>query len=189
MNSVFSSNTYVLDNGEEKAYLIDVGDYGPIRDCLDRLGARPAGLFLTHAHYDHIYGLPKLLSDFPECPVYTCRDGAEALASERLNFSKYHMDPIAWDGSGIRILEEGSIVPLFGGVELRALHTPGHDSGCLSFLVGRALFSGDSYIPGFKVVANLPRSDKAAAAQSLERLRLLAEGCDLYPGHGDCYLK
>ena len=45
------------------------------------------------------------------------------------------------------------------------------------------LFTGDAYIPGSKVVTNLPGSDKHAAASSLTRLIALVPTKTLHPGH------
>jgi glyoxylase-like metal-dependent hydrolase (beta-lactamase superfamily II) len=48
--------------------------------------------------------------------------------------------------------------------------SPGHDRGCLTYRVGEYLFTGDSYIPGVKVIMNFPQSNKQDAEISLERI-------------------
>ena len=63
------------------------------------------------------------------------------------------------------------------------LATPGHNPSCLTYMVGSDLFTGDAYIPGSKVVTNLPGSDKHAAASSLTRLIALVPTKTLHPGH------
>jgi len=45
------------------------------------------------------------------------------------------------------------------------------------------LFTGDAYIPGCKVVTNLPEGDKVLAAASVERILGLSEGLEVCPGH------
>lgn len=70
VNSIFSSRTYILsEEGNTEFWLVDCGDIPPIVDLLSFIGGRPFGLkgvLLTHAHYDHIYGLPQLMELFPQ---------------------------------------------------------------------------------------------------------------------------
>ena len=103
INSVFTSNTFVLMDKRNNAYLVDIGDFEPIL----QLGVKEIkGVFLTHAHYDHIYGLRELLNRYPNCPIYTSEWGVEALASDKLNFSRYHDDPMVFEGKHIEVLED-----------------------------------------------------------------------------------
>lgn len=38
INSVFTSNTYILTGESESAFLIDVGDVQPVKELLDKAG-------------------------------------------------------------------------------------------------------------------------------------------------------
>lgn len=187
VNSVYASRTYVLSpEWRPSVWLVDCGDVPPIVDLLSSLGDCPfeiKGVLLTHAHYDHMYGLPKLTELFPSLTVYTNEIGKKALASERLNFSKYHEDPINYITDNVVICGEGDEIELFDGVKAIVHYTPGHNPACLTYEVGDYLFTGDSYIPGIKVVTNLPGGDKTLAAESLEKILQLAEGKILCPGH------
>ena len=104
INSVFTSNTFVLtDEGSQDCWLVDVGDIEPILKAVEN--RRVKGVFLTHTHYDHIYGINKLVERFPECTIYTSQHGKEGLFSDKLNFSRYHDDSILFQGEHIRVLE------------------------------------------------------------------------------------
>ena len=187
VNSVFSSRTYILpnDTGNE-FWLVDCGDVAPVMECLSSLGGGSfvvKGVLLTHAHFDHIYGLPRLTELFPEVKVYTNEAGRKTLADPRRNMSKYHGVPVAYESGNVVVCEEGDVVDLLDGVSARVFETPGHHPSCLTFEVGEYLFSGDAYIPGVAVVTILPEAEKSLAAQSLERIESLAEGKILCPGH------
>ena len=185
INSVFSSNTFVLKNKQNDAYLIDIGDFEPIA----QLGVKEIkGVFLTHVHYDHIYGLRKLLERFPNCPIYTSEWGVEALASDKLNFSRYHGDPLVIIGENVNAVHEGGNIELFENISLEFFETPGHNKSCLTFKVGNNIFTGDAFIPGIKVVTTLPNANKTDAAASQQRIISMAQGMNLYPGHGEVYL-
>lgn len=187
VNTVYASRTYVLSQeGNPYVWLVDCGDVPPIVDLLSSLEDCPfeiKGVLLTHAHYDHMYGLPKLTKLFPSLMVYTNEIGKKALASERLNFSRYHEDPINYITEKVVICGEGDEIELFDGVKAIVHYTPGHNPACLTYEVSNYLFTGDSYIPGIKVVTNLPGGDKTLAAESLEKILQLAEGKILCPGH------
>jgi glyoxylase-like metal-dependent hydrolase (beta-lactamase superfamily II) len=82
------------------------------------------------------------------------------------------------------VLENGQRVDL-GEITLRAVHTPGHASNHLCYLLEqtRMLFTGDHVMQGSTVVINPPDGDMRAYLQSLERL--LAEDIAIIaPGHG-----
>ena len=182
INSVFTSNTFVLtDEGSQDCWLVDVGDIEPV---LKEVGGRQVkGVFLTHTHYDHIYGINQLMEHFPECVVYTSSQGQEGLFSCKLNFSKYHDDPLVFQGKHIRVLEEGEELSLFPCVILKAIYTPGHDWSCMSYYTDEVIFTGDSYIPNIKVIKTLPKSNKTEAQVSLDRILELCKNRDVYPGH------
>lgn len=74
---------------------------------------------------------------------------------------------------------------LFGGLSLRALHTPGHASNHLCYLLEntRMLFTGDHVMQGSTVVINPPDGDMREYLASLELL-LAEDVLILAPGHG-----
>ena len=85
-------------------------------------------------------------------------------------------------------MSEGDKIELFDGISLDVFETPGHNKSCLTFKVGNSIFTGDAYIPGIKVVTTLPNANKMDAEASKERIAAMAQGFDLYPGHGDIYM-
>lgn len=185
VNSVFTSRTYILSKeGETACWIVDCGDVEPLLERLAALGSIPVkGVLLTHAHFDHIYGLPRLAELFPDVRVYTNEAGLKALQDPRLNMSKYHDDPIVFGPDRVAVCGEGGRIELFDGVAADVFATPGHHPSCLTFDVGGYLFTGDAYIPGIAVVTTLPGADKALAAASRERILALAAGRAVCPGH------
>ena len=185
VNSVFSSNTYILSNDESSdSWLVDCDDLDKVMKILP-VGNRIRVLFLTHTHFDHIYGINELARLFPECLIYTSEYGATAIRSSKLNLSRYHECPVEYAGDKLRVLKEGDIVKLYDGVEMSVIETPGHCPSCLSYMTDEWLFSGDSYIQGLKVVTNLPKGDKALAQMSVEKIQRLLGDRILLAGHGN----
>lgn len=107
-NTIFTSMTYILSkDGEDKAWLVDIGDVEPVLSYLKERALVVEGIFLTHAHFDHIYGLEELVEHFPECKVYCTEYAKEALASDKLNLSKYNGTPISYSGDNVEVVHEG----------------------------------------------------------------------------------
>lgn len=186
VNSVFNSNTYILSvEGENEYVLVDMGDMAPVEEFVQGKNGVVKALFLTHTHYDHIYGIKNLLQLYPDCMIYTSSFGKEALASDKLNFSRYHNDPIIWVEDNVVVLHQNEQVEIFPKTFMEVFETPGHDRSCLTYKVEYHVFSGDSYIPGLKVIDSFPNSNKEDARISKERIMELRKGCCLYPGHGE----
>ena len=180
VNSVFNSCTYVISHGDG-SWLVDCGDVDQILPCID---GRVEGVLLTHAHFDHIFGLNNLLSIFPTIPIVTNLAGKDALLSDKLNFSRYHEEAFVLDSpDNIKLIHDGDCVQLHEGLQAKAVLTPGHGPDCVTWIVEDALFTGDSYIPGVKTVTNFPLSDKSLAARNENLIRELAVKRTVYPGH------
>jgi glyoxylase-like metal-dependent hydrolase (beta-lactamase superfamily II) len=182
VGQVMGSVVYALSDGiSHDYYLVDIGEFDAARNLLPK-DANVRGVFITHGHHDHIFGLNRLKEAYPECVVYASEECARMLASAKLNLSMYLEMPMEYKGE-VTILHDGDIVDLFDGISLTAIATPGHNPSCLCFMVGDYLFTGDSYIPGVKVVTNLPNGNKRQAQESVAKILKLAQWRVICPGH------
>src|SRR3954453_20488658 len=126
------SNTYlVADEEGGTAFLIDAG--GPVAPLLTAIDERDLSLthvLLTHHHHDHVAELGDVLERFPDVEVL-----AHAVERE---------DIMGVTGT----IEPGDKITI-GGLEVEAIHTPGHTGGMLNFLVdGTDLYTGDTLFKG-----------------------------------------
>jgi glyoxylase-like metal-dependent hydrolase (beta-lactamase superfamily II) len=159
------TNTYLV--GIDEIVVIDPGPDDP--EHLDAIagcgGDRIRWIVCTHTHIDHFPGVAGLKK----------RTGAEVLAFD------------ARDGLEIdRALVDGEPIEATEFV-LRALHTPGHASNHLCYLLEqeRMLFSGDHIMNGSTVVIRPPDGDMTAYLDQLERLKALRPRlASIAPGHG-----
>lgn len=171
VNSLFNSITYRLGST-----VIDPGD---MQDW-----AGVSNVLLTHAHFDHIYGLNDLWETNNEIKVYTNHAGYRALLNSKLNLSRYHGEPFTFDHpDNIKVVADCENVTLDNGITAQAFFTPGHNDSCITWLIDDMLFTGDAYIPGIKVVTNLPGADRDKAANSIERIIRLIDNHIVCPGH------
>lgn len=189
VNTFYTSNTYVLScEGSPYVWLVDCGDYAlQVRPILQSRYVR--GVLLTHTHSDHIYGLEEMLADFPDVRIYTNEFGSMALGDSKLNLSRYHTEvPLLEieDRDNVITVGEGADIELFEGFSGKVLSTPGHDKSCLSYMIGKYVFTGDSYIPRIKVKASFPNSNRMDAEVSYKRLEIISKHYNVCPGHGSC---
>ena len=182
VNTIFNSITWVLSDSEsDHVWLVDCGDVAPVLKLIGKKDV--VGVLLTHAHFDHIYGLPELLMRFLNCKIYTNESGRETLANAKKNMSCYHESPVTVEEHHSTICDEGDTIAIFPNTTANVYATPGHHPSCLTFMVGDYLFTGDAYIPGVKVVSNLPQGNKQQAKDSIEKIRELSIGKTIFPGH------
>ena len=119
--------------------------------------------------------------------IFTNAYGKEALNNSRWNLSHFYPEipDIVIDNPGnIVIIDERSELRLFG-TAVTILPVPGHDESCMAYLIGRMLFTGDAFIPGKKVVTNLPRCNRELALKSQAYLQEISSQYELFPGHSE----
>lgn len=185
LNSILNSCTYILYNESKDVYLIDCGDIEPIKNFINSNGKTIKGIFLTHCHYDHIYGINDVISLFPDVAIYGSKDTIIGLKDIRINLSKYHGLPLVVNEKAIlKEISEDSLLDILEE-KIRILETPGHDMGCLSYNIGNILFSGDSYISNLPVFTKWKRSNNTDALFFEQKLKVLVESQNLilHPGH------
>jgi len=163
------TNTYLV--GEAELAVIDPGP--ALESHVAKILAAGAGrirwIFTTHTHIDHS----------PATAALKAATGAQVMGR-----------PAPEGGSqdrtyaSDRVLADGERLAL-GKLQLRAIHTPGHASNHLCYLLEETqmLFTGDHVMQGSTVVINPPDGDMRAYLASLEKL--LAEDIAIIaPGHG-----
>ena len=128
-------------------------------------------VLLTHAHYDHLLGLPGLISANPKLPIY-----AHPLeeSSIRQVGVEAELTPL-FDGQGLT----------FGELVLTVHHLPGHKPGavCFEWSTERRLFTGDTLFIGACGRTDLPGGSQAELYQSLRQLSTLDPDLLIHPGH------
>lgn len=185
VNSIFSSNTYVITHVINKyTYLVDCGNIETFSEITNDYIIK--GVFITHSHFDHIYGLNKLIEHFPNCTIYISESSKEGLFDDKRNFSLYHEEPLNFKGGNIHVVQNGEYIDLFDDIKMECFYTPGHDTSCMTFRWGKYLFTGDSYIPNEKPVTKLKGGNKEDYEISLKKiLSFINSDTVVCSGHGE----
>src|SRR5574344_1734261 len=83
----FSANTYVVGKIGNSCLVVDLGSTDDeVYDYIDTHYSKVAGILLTHAHFDHIRGIPALLKHFKDnIPIYLNSADWPLLSDSSLN--------------------------------------------------------------------------------------------------------
>ena len=189
VNGSFTSNTYVVAHQKEKnIWLIDPGDVSPIWDWMNQnKKTKIEGVLLTHGHFDHLYGINKVLEEYPQCSIYVANEyGKSLLFDARKNNSYYAPieDVVVSSAADVRLYDNS--LALWPDVTLKVLFTPGHSEDSVCLQVDNLLFTGDTLIHNLRTVTKLRGGDTLKLKDSIEILRtLLGQGLHVCPGHNE----
>lgn len=183
-NGRFAENCYlVIDEAARVCTLIDPGeDVGVIATRLAATGAKPVAIWLTHAHLDHVLGVPRFKAD-TGAPVYL-HPGDRPL---------YDRVPDQAAAFGMRsaalpppdhALAHGDVLQV-GALRFRVHHAPGHSPGSVVIEGEGVAFTGDVLFQGSVGRTDMPGGDLDTLLGSIEReLLTLPDSTIVYSGHG-----
>jgi glyoxylase-like metal-dependent hydrolase (beta-lactamase superfamily II) len=163
------TNTYLF--GSREVAVLDPGpdDTRHLEAILAAAGTAIRWILVTHTHQDHA----------PLARRLAARTGARVIGLTPPDDGRQDetFAPQQQPGDGERLS--------LGECELLAIHTPGHASNCVCYLLERErlLFTGDHVLEGVSPVILPPDGDMTAYMQSLEKLRS-HDFERIAPGHG-----
>ncbi|WP_193046262.1 MBL fold metallo-hydrolase [Mycolicibacterium baixiangningiae] len=165
------NNIWIVGDDDEVIVFDAAHDAAPIVMAVG--GRHVAAVICTHGHNDHITVAPELGAAL-DAPVLL-HPGDDML------WQMTHPD------KEFRTVEDGAILRA-GGIELRALHTPGHSPGSVCWYAPElgAVFSGDTLFHGGPGATGRSYSDFPTILDSISgRLGTLPADTTVYTGHGD----
>lgn len=136
----------------------------------------------THVHADHISAAPYLKEKL----------GGQLCIGEHITtiqdvFGKAFNEGTAFqrDGSQFDHLFKDEETFKIGNIEGRAIHTPGHTPACMSYLIGDALFVGDTlFMPDYGTArCDFPGGDARTLYTSIQKLFSLPDETRMFMCH------
>lgn len=174
---IYAANCFLLmDDPTKNAAIIDPGGDGDdIIKEIEKLGAKPQYILLTHGHFDHVGAVDELRGKY-NIPVYINKNDEELINSGVEVFGKI--------GSPNNPLSDNMVISL-GELKIRCIETPGHTPGGMCFLVQDALFTGDTLFAGSIGRTDFVGGDFNSIIKSIKsKLLVLMDDVKVYPGHG-----
>lgn len=176
---MISTNCYLLwdETAENAAAIIDPGgDADRILHRIEELALHPKMILLTHGHFDHVLGVPAILTAYPGLPVYiTQADYPLAVTGGQFHYPMGEVDSVSF-------YDEGDAVTL-GSLRIEVLRTPGHTPGSVVLCVNDVLFTGDTLFAASCGRTDFEGGSTVDMQHSLKRLEDLSGNYIVYPGH------
>lgn len=153
-----------LEGASDDALVIDPTLAAPVLAKCRELGKRVSCILATHHHDDHTGGITGILEHFPKALVYGSAYDGEQKRIPKITDALNHGATRLWHKQRISVIQ-----------------VPGHTLGAIAYLIGDALFTGDTLFVG-----GCGRLFEGTAAQmhaSLRRLAALPPETKVYCGH------
>lgn len=199
IRSFFDPTTYtvthvVSDPATQRAAIIDsVLDYDPKSGRTATRSAdaviahvREAGLTVdwhleTHAHADHLSAAPYLKAQLGGRIAI----GEHIRDVQRVFKGLFNAADLRTDGGEFDHLFRDGETFAIGQLQARVQHTPGHTPACVSYVVGRDAFVGDTlFMPDYGTArCDFPGGDARVLYQSIRKLLALGDDLRLHLCH------
>lgn len=187
--NAFEENTYVISNHKKECWIVDPGMYeqretDEFISFLEKAQLQPKGIINTHAHLDHIFGVPAIIAKYGiefgihelEKPVLA--RGEETAAMFGIRFTNVPKADF--------YIADGQILKL-GDDTLEVRLTPGHSPGSISFYhpEGNWVIAGDALFNGSIGRTDLPGGNFDTLIHAIRtQLFTLPDNTKVLSGHG-----
>ena len=194
INSPVPSNTYLIKvEGTSSCIVIDPGskEAPELMAYIIEKGLTVNYIILTHEHFDHCWGVNKLLEK-TEAKVVCMQNCKDKVIQPSNYFNKFYFNSEEeYSVNRVDIVAEDLEYALnWNGTNIRFIETKGHSPGGMCISIENSLFTGDTLLLNTKpVLLKRLGSSKVDYKESVMRIfSSFRDTTKIYPGHGEIFL-
>lgn len=164
--------SYIIgDEKSKEAAVVDAGwEIDKLINAAKKEKLEIKKIILTHSHYDHIQKADELASKTNAAVYFHEGDSDEIKKLIKNPNIKIHK------------LKNNDEITI-GKIKIKIMHTPGHSPGAICLLAENKLITGDTLFVNAIGRTDLPGGDPLQLFSSLQKLKKLDDGIEVYPGH------
>jgi glyoxylase-like metal-dependent hydrolase (beta-lactamase superfamily II) len=191
LNKPVDSNSFVIyTKANNSCIVIDPGteDCDTLIEFIKRMSLHPEYIFLTHEHFDHIWGVNKI-KDTYNCKIVCSKDCSDRIIDSKKNMSLfYNQIGFVTYPADISIKDTNFHLE-WNEIKIEFISTKGHSDASICILIDNNLFTGDTIIKNSKTVVKLPGGSKSKLIESISILnnKFLGKRILIQSGHGESF--
>jgi glyoxylase-like metal-dependent hydrolase (beta-lactamase superfamily II) len=182
-------NTYVLYDETKEAVIIDCGvsnsrEEKQLKEFIQSNELKLKHLLNTHLHFDHVLGNHFIYETYGLKPQY--HEAESFMPDLKMQAGSFGLILDYEQVKAEHFIQNGELIQ-FGNTSLKALLTPGHSPGSLSFYCEKnsCVFTGDALFRHDIGRTDLWGGDEDTLINAIRnQLLTLPEDTKIYPGHG-----
>ena len=183
--SNFGVNPYIVTAENMDGVLIDApyGGESIVKAVMEK-GIELKVILLTHGHCDHIASAAHIAAA-TGAKIYIHKFDEDKLRNDRTNLTRYFSLPPIDPVENANTVNDGDVITM-DELEFEVLHTPGHTSGSVCYILGDNMFCGDTLFNGSMGRTDMIDGSDEAMTDTLKMLYEFDRNTNytLYPGHG-----
>lgn len=199
----FQVNTYLIyDPVSREAAFIDAGSaVDSLLSVIEEENLNLRYVFLTHAHQDHIAGVNTVLKYYPKAKLCITMQ-------EYFDYKSYTNWRNIFDSNSVESWKKDSVICklmdfkyqtvrrpdifvadnsvfMLGKIEVKAMKTPGHSYGSITYAADNSIFSGDLILYNSTGEIDYPLCSREKLVISIRKMySLFNDEVVIYSGHG-----
>lgn len=176
------TNTYLVYNDNKKCLIIDPSSgCDKLLEMVKKESFEIEAIIITHAHFDHILGIPEVLSEFPDVNVYLHPSEKMMLKDAEFNISDLIGENFTYQGNTIDLVEGEMVI---GSFIVKIFAVPGHSPSGIALYIEKYLFCGDVLFAGSIGRSDFAGGDQRKLVEGIKtKLLTLPEDTIVCPGH------
>ncbi len=182
--NLYEQNSYLIEFKNNHAIIIDPGMNGvELNDYLSTNQLILDRIFLTHSHFDHIFGIRLLKKDHHFVLSLHLAE-KDFINQNHFNYASYYQETFQLPKSIIVECFKDQDEFFFDDFILKVYHTPGHTIGSSIFQIQNHLFVGDTLFTSGIARTDLFTGSSKDLKKSLTMIfEHFSSSTMIYPGH------